>query len=113
MSFKSTISTVLPNYPSLFRNLPLEEVQTHKHLGLEMTSNLKWTNHVASIKKGVSKLSDVTQKLKYKLDRRTLENIYFTFVRPRLEYASIIWDDCTEADKLKLENVQLGFAREA
>ena len=112
MSFKSTISTVLPNYPSLFRNLPLEEVRTHKHLGLEMTSNLKWTNHVASIKKGVSKLSDVTQKLKYKLDR-TLENIYFTFVRPRLEYASIIWDDCTEADKLKLENVQLGFAREA
>ena len=50
------------------------------------------------------------QKLKYKLDRRTLENIYFTFVRPKLEYASIIWDDCTEGNKLKLENVQLGFA---
>ena len=51
------------------------------------------------------------QTLKYKLDRRTLENIYFTFVRPKLEYASIIWDDCTEGNKLKLENVQLGFAR--
>ena len=111
VSFKSTTSTVLPNYPLLFRNIPLEEVQSHKHLGLEMTSNLKWTNHVASIIKGVSKLSDVMQKLKYKLDRRTLENIYFTFVRPKLEYASIIWDDCTEGNKLKLENVQLGFAR--
>ena len=33
-----------------------------------------------------------------------MENTYFTFVRPKLEYASIIWDDCTEADKLKLEN---------
>ena len=111
VSFKSTTSTVLPNYPLLFRNIPLEEVQSHKHLGLEMTSNLKWTNHVASIIKGVSKLSDVMQKLKYKLNRRTLENIYFTFVRPKLEYASIIWDDCTEGNKLKLENVQLGFAR--
>ena len=40
-----------------------------------------------------------------------MENIYFTLVRPKLEYASIIWDDCTEADKLKLENVQLSFAR--
>ena len=39
------------------------------------------------------------------------EYIHFIFVRPKLEYASIIWDDCTEADKLKLENVQLGFAR--
>ena len=111
VSFKSTISTVLPNYPLLFRNIPLEEVQTHKHLVLEMTSNLKWTNHVASIIKGVSKLRDVMQKLKYKLDRRTLENIYFTFVHPKLEYASIIWDDCTEGNKLKLENVQLSFAR--
>ena len=111
VSFKSTIGTVLPNYPLLFRNVPLEEVQRHKHLGIEMTSNLKWTNYVASIIKGVSKLSDVMQKLKYKLDRRTLENIYFTFVRPKLEYASIIWDDCIEGDKLKLENVQLGFAR--
>ena len=42
--------------------------------------------------------------LKYKLGRRTLENTYFTFVRPKLEYANIIWDDCTEANKLKLEN---------
>ena len=56
VSFKSTTSTVLPNYPLLFRNIPLEEVQSHKHLGLEMTSNLKWTNHVASIIKGVSNL---------------------------------------------------------
>ena len=111
VSFKSTIGTVLPNYPLLFRNVPLEEAQTHKHLGIKMTSNLKWTNHVASIIKGVSKLSDVMQKLKYKLDRRTLENIYFTSVRPKLEYASIIWDDCIEGDILKLENVQLGFAR--
>ena len=111
VSFKSTISTVLPNYPLLFRNLLLEEVQTHKHSGLEMNSNLKWTNYVASIIKGASKLSDVMQKLKYKLDRRTLENIYFTFAHPMLEYANIIWDDCTEDDKLTLENVQLIFAR--
>ena len=87
VSVKSTIGTVLPNYPLLFRNLPLEELQTHKHLGPEMTSNLKWTNHVASVIKGVSKRSDAMQKLKYKLDRRTLENIYFTFVRLKLEYA--------------------------
>ena len=40
----------------------------------------------------------------YKLDRGTLENIYFNFVHPKLEYASIILDDCTATNKLKLEN---------
>ena len=49
------------------------------------------------------------QKLKYKVDR-TLKNIYFTFVCPKL-YASIIWDDCTGTHKMKLENVQFGSAR--
>ncbi len=51
------------------------------------------------------------QKLKYKLDRKTLENIYIAYVRPKLEYASITWDACTEKDKIRLENVQLNFAR--
>ena len=50
-------------------------------------------------------------KLKYQTDRKSLENMYFTFVRPKLEYASIIWDDCSNIDKMRLENIQLAFAR--
>ena len=51
------------------------------------------------------------QKLKYRIDRKSLEHIYFTFIRPKLEYASIQWDDCTYADKSRLENMQVMFAR--
>lgn len=37
--------------------------------------------------------------------------MYNTFVRPILEYASVVWDDCSQYDIDKLEKVQLYAAR--
>ena len=51
------------------------------------------------------------QKLKYRLDRSTLYTIYISFIRPKLEYGSIVWDDCTQYDKCRLENIQHRCAR--
>ena len=74
-------------------------------------SRVRWPNHIDKLVYGISKLCYVMNKLKYKLDRETLQTIYFTFVRPKLEYASIIWDDCPDLAKDRLENIQLIFAR--
>ena len=38
------------------------------------------------------------QRLKFKLDRKSLEIIYTTFIRPVLEYSEFIWDNCTRYD---------------
>ena len=40
-----------------------------------------------------------------------LETLYFTFTRQILEYASIVWDNCTQACRDKLERVQHVAAR--
>jgi len=109
LTFKKNID--FSKHPIKFCNTELEEVTTHRHLGLEINCKLKWSNHIDRITQSVSKLGDVLQKLKYRIDRKTLEHIYFTFIRPKLEYACVIWDDCIEADKLRLENLQLMFAR--
>ena len=37
--------------------------------------------------------------------------MYITFVRPILEYASIVWCNCTDEQKQNTENVQLAAAR--
>ena len=37
--------------------------------------------------------------------------MYITFVRPILEYASVVWDGCAISDLEKLEKVQLHAAR--
>jgi hypothetical protein len=39
-----------------------------------------------------NKRINILRKFKFILDRKTLEKIYFTFVRPLLEYGDVIWD---------------------
>ena len=51
------------------------------------------------------------RKLKYDLDRKSLETIYIVFIRPILEYADALWDNCTQAEKQELDKIQLEAAR--
>ena len=48
------------------------------------------------------------RKLKFKLDRKSLETIYMyiTFIRPILKYADVIWDNCSQYEKDELEKIQ-------
>ena len=41
----------------------------------------------------------------------SLSLLYKTILRPRLEYASIAWDNCSAADSRRLERLQLSVAR--
>ena len=51
------------------------------------------------------------KKLKFTLSRNKLSKMYVTFVRPILEYASVIWGGFSISDTEKLEKVQLYAAR--
>jgi hypothetical protein len=52
-----------------------------------------------------------SRKFKFILDRKTIEKIYLTFIRPILEYADVVWDNKTLFLINKLENVQIEAAR--
>ena len=58
-----------------------------------------------------SKQVNVLRKLKYKLRREYLEKLYFTFIRPILEYASEVWDNCVKINSNRLEKIQIEAAR--
>ena len=49
--------------------------------------------------------------LKFKLKRATLNQIYLSYLRPILDYASIIWDNCTAYENELLEKLQYDAAR--
>ena len=51
------------------------------------------------------------RKLKFKLDRRSLQTIYFSFIRPPLIYADVVWDKCTQYEVNDLEKIQNEAAR--
>ena len=73
---------------------PLQEVKAYKHLGVTLSSNLTWNAHVEDLAVRAGQCVDVLNALKHKLDRCTLEKLYFAFIRSKLEYANIVLDNC-------------------
>ena len=49
--------------------------------------------------------------LKTPLDRKTLQVIYFSFIRPLIEYADVVWDNCPRFLKDQLDKIQMEAAR--
>ena len=77
-----------------FNSTRIQTINTHKHLGVICSCDCKWTKHINTIIERASKQLNILRKLKFKLNRKYLENIYITFIRPILEYGSEVWDNC-------------------
>lgn len=54
---------------------------------------------------------DVMRRLKLELERKTLETIYTSLIRPLLEYRDTTWDNCTLYEKRELDKIQNEAAR--
>ena len=51
------------------------------------------------------------RKLKFTVKRNTLNQIYISFLRPILEYSSVVWDNCSKYEKDRLERMKPETAR--
>jgi hypothetical protein len=82
-----------PNFQQLTVNdYPVEQVKSAKLLGLMLSSDLKWNEHVAYIVKKSSRRLYMLRLLKRaKADTKTLITVYISFIRPILEYCNQIW----------------------
>lgn len=70
----------------------VEQVKSAKLLGLMLSSDLKWNEHVAHIVKKSSRRLYMLRLLKRaKADTKTLISVYTTCIRPILEYCNQIW----------------------
>ena len=87
------------------QNVQIEEVNSHKHLGLHFSQDCTWHKQIDYTKDKAWFRINVTRKLKFKLDRKSLEIIYIAIIQPILEYADVIWDTCSQYEKDKLEKI--------
>lgn len=106
---KKSTKSVLPRLS--MNNTTIQQVTTHKHLGVYINSELSWTTHVESVITQASRRLAVLRKHKFLLDRRTLEQIYFSYILPVLEYADIVWDSLPIFFINKLELIHKEAAR--
>ena len=79
----------------MFDGVYINFVDQHKHLGVTLTENGKWHNHIENILASASKVIGVMRKLKYTFSRIALNQIYISYARPILEYSSVVWNNCT------------------
>ena len=89
----------------------MTEVETHKHLEIYLSYDCSWHKHISYIKEKAWNRINVKRKLKFELDRTSLEIIYLTFIRPIFEYGDVIFDHWTNYGKQELEKTQREAAR--
>ena len=89
----------------------INEVQHHKHLGIFLSNDGTWHEHINYITSKAWQKIYVMRKLKFLLDRESLNRIYISFIRPTLEYADIVWNNCTQYEINQIEKVQQEAAR--
>ena len=74
--------------PGLFwiENTRIYPVKCHKHLGITLSADWKWSNHINTIIAKTSKQVAVLRKLNFKVTRNFFESMYLSCIRPFLEY---------------------------
>ena len=86
-------------FPQLiFDKTPIKFVKDHKHLGITFIHEGQWYTHIEHIANTASKIEGVLRKLKLTLSRNALNQIYLYHLLPIIEYASLVWDGCTQQD---------------
>ena len=92
--------------PLSFSGANLKSVSVHKHLGLTFSSDLKWNNHVDDINARADKRLCQLEALRFKLNRKTLEILYISYIRPIVEYSDVAFDNISDGDNTRLERIQ-------
>ena len=89
----------------------LEQVRSAKYLGLTITDDLEWGQHISEISCKATKTLGFLRRNLALAPRHTKEVAYKTLVCPQLEYAAPIWHPYNETETKKVEKVQKTAAK--
>ena len=84
----------------------------HRHLGVVLSEDLKWSKHAQCILAAASKRAGLLRLMARDLPLPVASILYVYYVRPVLEYASPVWHGSLwEEDAMSLERIQASVAR--
>ena len=99
------------NMSNILINILIPDVQTHKHLGIHLSSDGSRDYHINIVSQKAWKRINVMRQVKNRLDRKSLQVIYFSFIRPFLEYGDVVWNNIPQYLKDDLDKIQNEPAR--
>ena len=71
-------------------NQVLEVTKDSKYLGVTISNDLSWENHISNIK--ANRTIGFLRRNIHACPKEVKEAAYITLVRPSIEYASAVWD---------------------
>ena len=88
-------------------NCPLAKVSSVKYLGVQISSDLSWSPHINNLCIKARRLIGLLYRRFYKnAEPKTMLQLYKAFIRPHLDYCSMVWDPYLVKDTEALEKVQ-------
>ena len=100
-------SCAIPPHIIFVGSCPPAKVTSVRYLGVQINSDLSWSSHITNLCNKARWLIGHMYRWFYKnADMKTLLQLYKTFIRPHLEYCSIVWDPYLVKDIEALEKVQ-------
>ena len=101
----------LPNLAYYLDNTMIKQVEHAKYLGVIIDQKLNWHEHINSIVKKGNSVYGFLQRNLRNCPISVKATCYQTYLRPVLEYASVVWSPHYQLDIDKLEMVQRRSAR--
>ena len=110
MTYTRKKSPVLFNYS--IDGVELEKVRLIKDLGIYFDEELTFNEHIdVTIRSANKMLGFIIRSSKDFSNILLMKQLYYAFVRSKLEYGSLIWSPYYECGKISLENVQRKFLK--
>ena len=98
-------------HPYYLSNTELRFVDSYKDLGVNMSRDLSWSNHVDVIVNKANKVLGLFKRTVGSKNKDIFSMLYKSLVRPILEYACPVWSPHLAKDILAIEKVQRRASR--
>ena len=93
------------------QNKKLTHVDHHPFLGIELQRDMKFNKHIDMITDKAQKTLNMVKRTLKNASQTTKSHAYKAIVRPKLEYASAVWDPHTKSEINKIAKIQNRAAR--
>ena len=86
----------------LYDNVPLENVDNEKLLGVIVDKHLTWKHHVDKTCKSISKSIALLRRIKKYLPHQIRLTYYKAYIQPHLDYCNTVWGLSTHVSRIHI-----------
>lgn len=89
-----------------FLNSLIEQVPSHKFLGVWFDETLNWTRHVNHVRSKISSSVGILNRVKFLLPSWLMCQLYYSLINSHLNYCLLVWGSTTKTNLDKIITIK-------